>query len=108
MFTAEDIPLHAAPNDGKTIAVIRMDRPWSFAPHGGCDGLQVRVHEGDTRHELPTLEYDYEMPAAIVLDHREGWYKVRLQDRSAWLKASPVDRFMPLKDLYEEFIGVTV
>ena len=32
---------------------------------------------------------------------------MRLRDRAAWLKASIIDRFMPLKDLYEEFVGVT-
>jgi hypothetical protein len=47
------------------------------------------------------------MPAAIVLERHEGWYKVQLHKGSAWLKASPVDQFMPLADLYEEFVGVT-
>ena len=106
-FTPEDIVLHASANDGKPIATIRVDKNWSFAPHGGCEGLQVRVHSGDQRQELPTLEYDYEMPAAIVLDQHEGWFKIRLKDRAAWLKASVVDRFMPLSQLYEEFVGVT-
>ncbi len=106
-FTPKDVALHASPNDAKPFAVIRVDRNWSFAPHGGCEGLQVRVHLGDQRQELPTLEYDYEMPAAIVLDRHEGWIKIRLRDRTAWLKPSVVDRFMPLSDLYEEFVGVT-
>lgn len=106
-FTPEDIELHASPNDGKPIGLIRVDKTASFAPHGGCEGLEVRVHHGEDRQELPTLEYDYEMPAAIVLDQHEGWFRIRLKDRSAWLKASVVDRFMPLSELYEEFVGVT-
>lgn len=106
-FEPSPIALHAAPNDGAAIAFIRVDKNWSFAPHGGCEGLEVSVHQGSQHHELPTREYDYEMPGAIVVEHRDGWFKVKLHERSAWLKASPVDRFMPIADLYEEFVGVT-
>lgn len=106
-FKPEDVPVYASPNDAKAIATIRVDQNWSFAPHGGCEGLEVRVHQGDRRFELPTLEYDYEMPAAIVLEHRDGWFKVRFRDQPAWIKASVADRFMPLADLFEEFVGVT-
>jgi hypothetical protein len=106
-FEPGEIALHAAPNDGKAIAFVRVDRNWSFAPHGGCEGLEVSIHRGEERQELPTLEYDYEMPAAIVLEQRDGWFKVRLEKGTAWLKPSVVDRFMPLADLFEEFVGVT-
>lgn len=106
-FDPRSIPLHESPNDSFTMATIQVDQYWSFAPHGGCEGLEVRVHQGGQRTELPTLEYDYEMPAAIVLDQREGWFRIRLQRGSAWLKASVVDHFMPLSDLFEEFTGVT-
>lgn len=106
-FTPEDVALHASPGDARPFGVIRVEKNWSFAPHGGCDGLEVRVHLGDQRQELPTLEYDYEMPAAIAIDQRDGWIKIRLKDRAAWVKPSVVDRFMPLSDLYEEFVGVT-
>ena len=108
-FEPEDVALHASPDDGRAFAVIRVDRPNSFAPHGGCEGLEVSVHQGEQRLELPTLEYDYEMPAAIVVDQRDGWFKVKVGGRvgTAWLKASTSDLFMPLKDLYEEFVGVT-
>lgn len=108
-FEPGEVALHQSPNDGNPFAFIRVDRPNSFAPHGGCEGLEVRVHQGEQRLELPTLEYDYEMPGAIVVDQRDGWFKVRLGGRAgtAWLKASTSDLFMPLKDLYEEFVGVT-
>jgi len=106
-FVPEDIPVYTSPNDARAMATIRVDQNWSFAPHGGCEGLEVRVHQGGRTHELPTLEYDYEMPAAIVLEHHNGWFRIRLHDQSGWLKASVVDRFMPLSDLFEEFVGVT-
>ena len=106
-FTPEDVPLYASPNDARSVGTIRVDQNWSFAPHGGCEGLEVRVYLGDRKQELPTLEYDYEMPAAIVLDHRDRWFKIRLRNQPAWVKASVVDRFMPLADLFDEFVGVT-
>lgn len=106
-FEPGETALHGAPTDGKAVAVIRVDQNWSFAPHGGCEGLEVSIHRGGQHEELPTLEYDYEMPGAIVLEQRDGWLKVRLLNGSAWVKPSAVDQFMPLRDLFEEFVGVT-
>jgi hypothetical protein len=106
-FDPSEVALHGAPTDGRAVAFIRVDRPNSFAPHGGCEGLEVSVHAGERQHELPTREYDYEMPAAIVLEHRDGWFRIKLHDRSAWVKASLQDRFMPLSELFDEFVGVT-
>jgi hypothetical protein len=106
-FEPRPIMLHGSANDGKIIATIEVDQNWSFAPHGGCEGLEVSVHTGAQKEALPTREYDYEMPAAVVLDRHDDWFKIRLHRGSAWLKASVVDRFMPLSDLFEEFTGVT-
>ena len=106
-FEPRAITLHSSATDGSLVGSIEVDQNWSFAPHGGCEGLEVRVHRGAQKDELPTREYDYEMPGVIVLDQRDGWFKIRLHQGSAWLKASVVDRFMPLSDLFEEFTGVT-
>ena len=106
-FDPREIPLRNSPNDVAAVGTIEVDQNWSFAPHGGCEGLEVTVHKGGQKDELPTREYDYEMPAAIVVDQHEGWFKIRLHQGTAWLKASIVDRFMPLSDLFEEFTGVT-
>ena len=106
-FEPKDVPLHSTPDDGTAFAFVRVDKNWSFAPHGGCEGLAVSVHRGNEREELPTREYDYEMPGAIVLEQRSGWFRVRLQQGSGWIKASIGDRFMPIAELFEEFVGVT-
>jgi hypothetical protein len=106
-FEPIDVALHAAPNDGKVMALIRVDRNWSFAPHGGCEGLAVSIHEGTATSELPTREFDYEMPGVIVLEQRDRWFRIRSHRGTAWLQASAADRFMPLSDLFEEFVGVT-
>jgi len=106
-FEPRAVMLHSNATDGNIVGSIEVDQNWSFAPHGGCEGLEVRVHKGTQKEDLPTREYDYEMPAAIVLDQKDGWFKVRLHQGSGWVKASVVDRFMPLSDLFEEFTGVT-
>ena len=106
-FRPSEIALHTTPDDGTKFATVHVDQEWSFAPHGGCDGLEVNVHVGEQRHLLPTLEYDYEMPAAVVLEHRDGWFKIRSGARAAWIKAPLTGRFMPLAERYEEFVGVT-
>lgn len=106
-FEPTEVALHGSPNDGHPFAFIRVDQNWSFAPHGGCEGLEVRVHAATAKHELPTREFDYEMPGAIVVDHRDGWFKIKLHDRSAWLKASLSDQFLPLAQLFDEFAGLT-
>ena len=106
-FEPEQIALHATLKDAKPVAFIRVDQKWSFAPHGDCEGLKVSVHEGAQRRELPTLEFDYEMPGAIVLEKRDSWFRVRLVSGTAWIAASSADRFMPLAQLFEEFVGVT-
>ena len=106
-FEPQQVALHAAPADGKPIAFIQVDQNWSFAPHGGCEGLKVSVRRGAAKEELPTREFDYESPGAIALEQRDGWVKIRLHEGVAWFRPSAVDRFMPLSDLYEEFVGVT-
>ena len=106
-FEPRAIVLHRVAGDGTIAGSIEVDQNWSFAPHGGCEGLEVSVHAGPQKDALPTREYDYEMPAAIVLERKDSWFRIRLHQGSAWLKASAADRFMPLSDLFEEFTGVT-
>jgi hypothetical protein len=106
-FEPRVVTLHAEPG-GSQIASIEVDQNWSFAPHGGCGWLEVSVHRGDARAELPTREYDYEAPAAIVLEQRGLWFRIRLNGgAAAWTEVPLADRFLSLESLYEEFIGVT-
>lgn len=99
--------LYADAGATKVMGTIEVDQNWSFAPHGGCEGLEVSVHEGQQRSELPTREYDYEAPAAIAIDRRGQLVKIRLSGgRSGWV-LSPPARFMSYENLLEEFTGVT-
>jgi hypothetical protein len=106
-FEPQSVPLYAAADGKQAIGTIEVDQNWSFAPHGGCEGLEVSVHQGAARSELPTREFEYEAPAAIALDSRGLMFKIRLSgNRSAWVQA-PAARFMSYESLLEEFTGVT-
>ena len=106
-FEPRSVPLFADADGKQVIGTIEVDQNWSFAPHGGCEGLEVSVHEGDKRTDLPTREFEYEAPGVIAIDRRGLMFKIRLSgDRSAWLQASP-SRFMSYESLLEEFTGVT-
>jgi hypothetical protein len=106
-FEPAPVSLYATPDARSPIATIRVDQHWSFAPHGGCEGLEVGVHRGSTRTDLPTREYAAESPAAIVLEQRDRWFKIRLSGGAAWLLTSPRDRFQSMEELFAQFTSLT-
>lgn len=106
-FEPRPVPLFADADGKQATGTIEVDQNWSFAPHGGCEGLEVSVHEGDKRSDLPTREFEYEAPGVIAIDRRGLMFKIRLSGgRSAWVQAPP-SRFMSYESLLEEFTGVT-
>ena len=100
-FTPAQIPLYSSPDARQVVGTIRVDQYWTFHSVGGCEGLKVSVHQEGSRQvsELPTREYEYEAPAAIVLQQRAPWFRVRLQDGAAWVRASKLDAYIPLQSL---------
>jgi hypothetical protein len=106
-FEPRSVPLYADPDGTRMVGAIEVDQNWSFAPHGGCEGLEVRVHRGAERSELPTREYEYEAPAAIVLETRRAAFRIRLASGSAWVRAPFANRFMPYESLLEEYVSMT-
>jgi hypothetical protein len=100
-FLPEPVTLLSDAGSGEVVGTIRVDRNWTLPE---CHGLTVNVHpasEGKVS-ELPTREYSYEAPAAIVLDQRDGWFKIRLSDGSAWVRASSRDEFLSLDELLRD------
>lgn len=99
-----EVRLYAAPASGHAVGSIKVDSPWTFHAGGGCDGLTVNVHRTGRPHvdPLPTREFDYENPAAIVIDRQDHWYKIRLADGSAWLQAPKRSSFLGLDRLFTD------
>ncbi len=96
----DEIRLFSAPATGAVVGSIKVDTPWTLHA-GGCDGLSVNVHRNGrpTVDPLPTREFDYENPAAIVVDRQQHWYKIRLTDGAAWLQAPRRSEFLGLDRL---------
>lgn len=101
-FEPRPVPLYDQAASSREVASIRVDQYWSFAPHGGCEGLEVAVHRGGAKAALPTREYAYEAPAAIVLAQRDGWFKIRLGDGAAWVAPARLHQFLPLAELFDQ------
>ena len=102
-FEPKALPLYAGLDTTRLIATIEVDKNWIMHPNGGCDGLDVSVHHGTERSPLPTREKGYEEPAVIVLEQRNGWFRIRLSDRSAWVAPSPRHVFLPLEKLLLDY-----
>lgn len=105
-FSPTDIALYADAGDADAIATIRVERYWEFPPEGGCKGLSVVVekNEGGSAQPLPSMEYGYELPAALVVDRAvlgqdEHWFEIDLGETSAWLRATEGSRYFPLEEL---------
>jgi len=103
-FTPVPVGLFAEPDSTMVRGTIVVDVPWTFHDGGGCEGLSVKVRSADAAVplDLPTLEAGYEEPAAIVLEHRGAWFRIRLHEGSAWMHAGPDNAFLPLERLIED------
>ena len=93
-FTPRPLELRATPQ-GPVVGTVLVVKPWTHHSNGGCEGLEVGVRAplAATVQQLPTMEYAYEKPGAVVLGRRGKWLRVRLNVGSAWLEASAQDKF---------------
>src|SRR5262245_30644533 len=100
-FTPQEVPLYDVPQSPRIVGVIRLDEGSTASNNGGCEAIKVGAHMTGTAvsFPLPTKEYGYEEPGAIVLARRGEWFQIRLVTGSAWVRASPRDTFHPLEQL---------
>lgn len=101
-FTPRPVQLHATPR-GRGVGTVFVLTPWTYQGNDGCEGLEVAVRvTGGAIEPLPTEDYAYESPGAIVLERRGKWFRIRLSKGSAWLESSAQDEFFGLEQLFEE------
>ncbi len=113
VFSAECEPFVPRPGTiydrprGAAIGTIDALEPPSSLPsaEGGC--IDVTVLQGQTRRALPTREVSYEAPAAIVLDQRDGWFRIRSSEGTPWVAPSPEHEFYDLARLFNEDESIT-
>ena len=102
-FESRSIPVFSTFGSEKPIAVIRVDKMWTFPKEGGCEGLEVRVHRPDnsTIEKLPSKEFEYEKsPAVIVFEKRNDWYRIQMENGSGWVSVTTENTFLPLMELF--------
>jgi hypothetical protein len=104
VYVPSEVVLYAEPDSAHSLGVIRVAQPWTMHENGGCAGLRVVVHleSAESAAVLPTLEYGYETPAAVVLDQHDDWFRIRLADGAAWIRGDSANLFMDLEDLLAE------
>lgn len=49
--------------------------------------------------DLPTREYGYERPGAMVLEQRAGWYRLALNEGSGWVASDQAGPYHPLEEM---------
>jgi hypothetical protein len=128
-FRPEPVPVFREPG-GRASGEIRVVRPWTYPREGGCEGLRVEFVPADAAAagtpavaakgkpgarsakgelaspagaagELPAQEYAAEQPAAIVLEQRGEWFRLRLPAGSGWVRATPRNDYGPLLALLQ-------
>ncbi len=100
-FIPRPVQLREAPQ-GPVVGTVFVVKPWTHHDVGGCEGLEVGVRRAGAPagiQALPTMEYGYEEPGAIVLERRGQWFRVRLATGSAWLEASAQNEFHEFEQL---------
>ncbi|MCV2350218.1 hypothetical protein [Paucibacter sp. Y2R2-4] len=101
-FRPAPVKLFAKTHQSSYIGFAFVAQPWSFPDELSCEGLEVRVrlHSG-TEESLPTLEYDYEAAAAIVLARHQAWCQVLLRSGSAWVHEECSAGFVSIETLLQ-------
>jgi hypothetical protein len=105
-FTPKPVTLRASPG-GPVVATVLVTTPMTVQADGGCGGLEVGVRAARTSaiEALPSMEFAYESPAAIVLEQRGTWFRIRLKTGSAWLEASRQREFYDLEALLTDSLA---
>lgn len=103
-FRPDDVRLYAMPDGRSQVGSVRVENPWSTKSANGCDGLRVRVFRRGALEPLPlpVREFAYEQPAAIVLERRDRWARIRLADGDAWVREPARSDFLPLQTLLSD------
>jgi hypothetical protein len=103
-FEPEPVALYSAPHSLEEVGTIQVSEYWTFHDVGGCGGLSVTVRHAGSGAEtkLPTAEYTYESPAAMVLERQDPWFRIHLDEGSAWVRASERASYHALEELLLE------
>lgn len=105
-FTPKSVVLRSSPG-GPVVGMALVVKPHAISSQGGCEPATVGVRMTGTTatQDLPTAEFGYEAPGAIVYEQRGKWFRIRIPSGSAWLEATGADdEFYSLELLVAEHL----
>jgi hypothetical protein len=80
----------------------RSDPPLASIQQSPLCQVAMRRGGAEIEEELPTAESGYERPAAIVLERDDVWFRIALQQGSAWIERKDPDDFLRYPDLLKD------
>lgn len=95
-----EIPVYTEPHAADVVGWIRAGRHES--PEAECSWGVLNFHRRSDAsiRELPVDEYEEEEPrAAIVVETRDRWVKLRLVDGAGWVEVRQDDDYLSLEQL---------
>ncbi len=107
-YEARALPLFQNADSTDPIGEVKVDKPWTFPTNGGCEGLTVGVHlsgGGVAVQDLPTREYGYEEPGAMVLARRGERFKIALHNGAVWIEPLDGAEFHSMQALVVSGLG---
>jgi len=61
-----------------------------------------------SKDEVPTLESGYEIPAAVVFERRGSWFRIRLNEGSAWIQRTAPEDFVAYPEVLRDHLTHTL
>src|SRR5262245_16786649 len=95
-----EVPLYSKPQTADLVGWIRAGRHESSDDECYRAVLKFHRRSDESIRELPVDEYEEEEPhAAIVVEARDRWLKLRLADGAAWVEVRQYDDYLSLEQL---------
>jgi hypothetical protein len=79
---------------------------WHEVPNIVCKLMIEKA--GGVKEEVPALESGYEIPAVIVFERRGQWFRIRLNDGSAWIRHTDETDFLPYPEVLRDNLASTM
>lgn len=102
-YTPQDVAVFQSANSLTPIGQIHVAKPLTYFPSGaGCEGLAVTVlidEPEKSQQALPTLEFSYENPGAIVIKQEGEWFEIVLEQGTGWVHVRDTTRYLPVEKL---------
>lgn len=100
------VPLFSDPRDPKPLDEIRGRGLASAGGTNACHGPSAAGRRREHPVEvLPTREYDYEAPAALVIARQGDWFKIRTCGGVAWMQATRTSRYYSIEELVKKNVA---